>query len=43
MSIVGSDQRMGKVEEFGKLYESIPPVAAQRAMRFWKVRTAQAA
>ncbi len=43
MSIAGSDQRMSKVEEYGALYESIPPVAAQRAMRFWKVRSTQPA
>jgi uncharacterized protein (DUF2336 family) len=39
MMIVGSDRRMGNVEEYGKLYEEVPLVAAQRALRFWKVRS----
>jgi len=30
---------LGKAEEFGALYESVPVQAAQRAIRFWKVRT----
>jgi uncharacterized protein (DUF2336 family) len=28
----------GKLEEFGRLYEQVPLAAAQRAVRFWKVR-----
>jgi uncharacterized protein (DUF2336 family) len=35
----GSDRGLGRAEEFGKLYESVPVTAAQRALRFWKVRT----
>lgn len=33
-----SEQGLGRAEEFGKLYESVPVTAAQRALRFWKVR-----
>jgi len=29
---------LAKAEEFGALYESVPVQAAQRALRFWKVR-----
>ncbi|WP_395645336.1 DUF2336 domain-containing protein [Terricaulis sp.] len=36
----GGDQAMEKAEEFGKLYNSVPVEAAQRAMRFFKVRKA---
>jgi uncharacterized protein (DUF2336 family) len=43
IALVGSDRRMGKVEEFGALYENVPVSAAQRAVRFWKVRSANAA
>jgi hypothetical protein len=35
-----SEQGLGKAEAFGKLYESVPVQAAQRALRFWKVRAA---
>jgi len=34
-----SGDGLGKAEEFGALYESVPVQAAQRAIRFWKVRT----
>jgi hypothetical protein len=30
---------LARAEEFGALYESVPVQAAQRALRFWKVRT----
>ena len=33
-----SERGMAKAESFGKLYESVPVQAAQRALRFWKVR-----
>ena len=36
----GGDDAMGKAEEFGKLYNAVPVEAAQRAMRFFKVRKA---
>ena len=29
---------MAAAEEFGKLYEAVPVIAAQRTLRFWKVR-----
>lgn len=29
---------LSKTEEFGQLYEQVPVAAAQRALRFWKVR-----
>ena len=34
-----SGSGLAKAEEFGALYESVPVQAAQRALRFWKVRT----
>jgi uncharacterized protein (DUF2336 family) len=37
--IVGKDAPMTRVTEFGELYNSVPLEAAQRAIRFWKVRT----
>ncbi len=35
-----SERGLAGAEEFGKLYESVPIEAAQRALRFWKVRAA---
>lgn len=35
-----SDRGLAAAEQFGKLYESVPIEAAQRALRFWKVRAA---
>jgi uncharacterized protein (DUF2336 family) len=43
VALVGSERRMAKVEEFGALYENVPVSAAQRAVRFWKVRSANEA
>ena len=40
---VGLDQTaqgLSAAEQFGALYESVPAEAAQRALRFWKVRAA---
>lgn len=34
-----TERALSGAEEFGKLYESVPVNAAQRAIRFWKVRT----
>ena len=34
------DRALAGAEQFGKLYESVPVQAAQRAIRFWKVRAA---
>ena len=41
----GGDEAMQRAEEFGRMYNNVPVEAAQRAMRFLKVRknTAQAA
>lgn len=39
MLIVGKDAPMDRVREFGELYNAVPPEAAQRAIRFWKMRT----
>lgn len=41
----GGDEAMTRAEEFGRMYNSVPVEAAQRAMRFFKVRkgAAQAA
>jgi uncharacterized protein (DUF2336 family) len=36
--IVGKDAPMTRVKEFGELYNGVPLEAAQRAIRFWKVR-----
>ncbi len=36
--IGGQDYGMAKAEAFGQLYEQVPIAAAQRALRFWKVR-----
>jgi len=33
-----SSNGLAKAEEYGDLYESVPVQAAQRALRFWKVR-----
>ncbi len=38
----GGEQAMDKAEEFGRMYNSVPIEAAQRAMRFFKVRKAAA-
>lgn len=37
--IGGEDYALSKAEAFGRLYEQVPVAAAQRAVRFWKVRT----
>lgn len=40
----GGDDAIGRAEEFGRMYNEVPIEAAQRAMRFFKVRkTAEAA
>jgi hypothetical protein len=36
----GGEEAMDRAEEFGKLYNAVPIEAAQRAMRFLKVRKA---
>ncbi len=36
--IAGEAYGMSKAEQFGQLYEQVPVAAAQRALRFWKVR-----
>jgi len=38
----GGDEAMNRAEEFGRMYNSVPIEAAQRAMRFFKVRKAAA-
>jgi uncharacterized protein (DUF2336 family) len=38
----GGDEAMQRAEEFGKLYNDVPVEAAQRALRFMKVRKAAA-
>jgi uncharacterized protein (DUF2336 family) len=37
--IGGQNYGMAKAEAFGQLYEQVPIAAAQRALRFWKVRS----
>src|SRR5262249_34594036 len=39
MLLAGKDAPMGRIREFGELYNSVPQEAAQRAIRFWKMRT----
>ena len=34
----GGDEAMARAEEFGRMYNAVPVEAAQRAMRFFKVR-----
>lgn len=36
--VSGQDQGLGKTQEYGQIYEQVPVAAAQRALRFWKVR-----
>jgi uncharacterized protein (DUF2336 family) len=36
--IGGGDEAMSRAEEFGKMYNAVPVEAAQRAMRFFKLR-----
>ncbi len=38
----GGDEAMQRAEEFGRLYNNVPIEAAQRAMRFFKVRKSAA-
>jgi uncharacterized protein (DUF2336 family) len=38
IALDGKDQGLAGADEFGRMYESVPVVAAQRALRFWKVR-----
>lgn len=38
MMILGGGGGLAKAERYGQLYEQVPVVAAQRALRFWKVR-----
>jgi uncharacterized protein (DUF2336 family) len=37
--ITGDGGGLSKTDEYGQLYEQVPVSAAQRALRFWKVRT----
>ena len=36
--VVDEGGGLSKTEEYGKIYEQVPVAAAQRALRFWKVR-----
>lgn len=38
MMILGGGGGLNKAEQYGQLYEQVPIAAAQRAVRFWKVR-----
>ena len=40
INLDGQDRGLNAADEFGKLYEAVPVLAAQRALRFWKVRAA---
>jgi uncharacterized protein (DUF2336 family) len=37
--VCGGDKAMGKASIYGDLFSAVPVEAAQRAMRFWKLRT----
>jgi uncharacterized protein (DUF2336 family) len=39
----GGDEALSKAEEFGRMYNEVPVEAAQRAVRFFKVRKSSAA
>ena len=41
--IAGTEGGMAKTQEYGQIYEQVPVAAAQRALRFWKVRAKGAA
>ena len=41
--VAGDGYGISKAEMFGKLYEQVPVAAAQRAIRFWKVRKSNSA
>jgi uncharacterized protein (DUF2336 family) len=36
--VLGDSGGLSKTEQYGQLYEQVPVAAAQRALRFWKVR-----
>jgi hypothetical protein len=38
MLILGGGGGLSKAERYGQMYEQVPITAAQRAVRFWKVR-----
>ena len=38
LSVVGEGHMMSKLDDFGALYERVPVMTAQRAVRFWKLR-----
>jgi len=38
IALDSKDQGLAGADEYGRMYESVPVVAAQRALRFWKVR-----
>ena len=38
--VASKDEARSKLENFGTLYEQVPVVSAQRAVRFWKLRAA---
>jgi uncharacterized protein (DUF2336 family) len=38
INLDGRDRGLSAADEFGKMYEAVPVLAAQRALRFWKVR-----
>jgi uncharacterized protein (DUF2336 family) len=38
LSVASGDNAMLRLDEFGALYEKVPALAAQRAVRFWKLR-----
>jgi len=41
--VAGAGAGLSKTEEYGQIYEQVPVAAAQRALRFWKVRAKNSA
>ena len=38
--VIGGENSVSQAQNFAKYYDDVPPTAAQRAVRFWKVRSA---
>ena len=43
MNIIGGDNGVSQANKYAEMYDQVSPMAAQRAVRFWKVRNATAA
>ena len=43
VNIIGGDNGVSQANKYAEMYDEVSPMAAQRAVRFWKVRNATAA